>query len=423
LPSADLVVYNIGVLVTFSQGPLPGGAARDPGRAGIIRGAGIAVRNGRIIAVGSSESVRSGFTAERLVDAGGRLVTPGLVESHTHLVFAGSREDELEKKLLGYTYREILEAGGGIYRTVRETRARSAGELAALALPRLEALARHGVTVVEVKTGYGLLPEEEMKLLEAIHLLGEMAGPRLPLTIVPTLLAHVVPEEYAGRRDEYVRLFAEQLVPEAAGSPWRPVYVDVFCDKGAFTPEETMRILEAGLRHGLRARIHADELAYIGCSRLPGRLPIDSADHLEYLPPENASILARAGTVATLLPTSMLAVFADRKPPVEALRRAGAVLGVAGDYNPNNMNPSLQSAIDLAVYLLGLTPLEALAAATVNAAHSLRLEGHGRIVPGAHADLVIWDVDNYNKVGYEWGYNRALHVYAKGVRVGGECGG
>ncbi len=367
-----------------------------------------------MVEVGPSGLLRARYEARVEVDAGGRLVTPGLVDPHTHAVFAGSREFELEMKVAGASYEEILAAGGGIYRTVEETRRTPPGELARLAAERLRVMLSQGTTLVEVKTGYGLLPEYELAMLDAIALLRRWREP-LP-TVVATLLAHVPPREVP--RGEYVRVFAERLVPEAARHPARPRYVDVFCDRGAFTPGETRVILEAGLRAGMRLRLHAEELAYIGCSDLAGALPIDSLDHLEYLPPGNARLLAEKGAAATLLPTSMLAVFAEKRPPVEALREAGAPIALATDYNPNNMNPSLACTVDLSVYLLRLTPLEALAAATANAAYSLRLHGaHGSLSLGARGDLVVWDAPGYKWVGYEWGRDKALLVALAGEPV------
>ena len=388
---ADVVVRNIGELVTFAGGPL-----RRPRleNAGIIRGALVAYKGGRVAWVGP-EADAPGIEAETVVDAEGLLATPAFVDSHTHLVFAGERYRELWMKLEGRSYLEILSAGGGIYYTVEQTRRASSEELYRLARERLALMMGLGTGVVEAKTGYGLLPGEELRLLEALARLAGETG-----RVVPTLLALVVPREYDDR-SAYVRDFAS-IVPEAARMGAR--FVDVFCDRGAFTVEETRLILEAARRAGLPARLHSDELANIGCHRLALEYEVYSLDHLEHLPPEAAESLARTRVVATLLPTSMLSVFSEKKPPVDALRRAGVYLGLATDYNPNNMNPSMQSAIELAIYLLRLTPIEALAAATVNAAHSLGLTGeHGTIRPGARSDLIIWGIDSVEKLGYHWG--------------------
>ena len=414
MAKADILIVNIGELVTFNQGPLPGRKARDPKAAGIIRDAAIAVREGRVVDVGRSPDLRGRYQARITIDAGGRLATPALVDPHTHLVFAGSREDEFELKLAGARYEEILARGGGIYRTVRATREASEEELRALARERLRLMARHGSSIVEVKTGYGLLPEHEYKMLRALR---GLEDPGLP-KVVPTLLAHVVPQEYLGDREAYIRLFTQEIIPGSLRQEPKPRYIDVFCDKGAFTPEETRKIIEAGLRHGLRVRLHAEEIAYTGCSLLARDYPIDSMDHLEHLPPSHARILAETGTAATLLPTSMLAVFAEKKPPVEALRDAGAIIALATDYNPNNMNPNPILTMELATYLLRLTPLEALAAATINAAYSLRIhETHGHLAPGAHANIIIWSHPNYKWIGYDWGHDNTQTIIIDGVIV------
>ncbi|MCE4625185.1 MAG: amidohydrolase family protein, partial [Desulfurococcales archaeon] len=299
-----------------------------------------------------------------------------------------------------------LEAGGGIYYTVKMTRKASASELADQAYPRLVVMAWEGTVHVESKTGYGLTGEHELKMLEAMDLLQVMA-PYMGIT--KTLLAHVVPEEYGDRREEYIEHFTKQLIPAAKEKGAE--FVDVFCDRGAFTVEETRRILSAAAAYGMKLRLHSDELADIGCSRLALEYTLYSMDHLEHLPPTIIPALANTRTVATLLPTSMLSVFSEKKPPVEELKKHGVYIGLATDLNPNNMTPSMRHVVELAVYLYKLTPLEALAAATVNAAYSLGLEGVlGRIVEGTNPGLIIWDFDSVKKIGYEWGYDTILAV-------------
>jgi len=405
VPRADLVVYNIGELVTFAGGPT---ARPTTKRAGILRGAAVAVRAGRIVDVGPSSLIRARYTANAWVDAGGRLATPGLVDMHTHPLFAGSREDEFEAKLSGMSYSEILARGGGIYRTIRATQSAPREKLLALLVERLYGMLWGGTTIVEAKTGYALDPRLE---LEHLRIISE-ASRLTPQLVVPTLLAHVPPRE--GDRRGYIEDF-KRAIGEAARQRLAR-YFDVFCDRGAFTPEESRALLEAAYRAGLRLRMHADQLEYLGCSRLAAELPLDSVDHLEVMPPENASILASAGSIAGLLPTSIMAMMQRDRPPVDALRRAGVPLALGSDYNPNNMTPLVQTALQVAPYILGLTPLEALAAATVNAAASLGLSGvAGRVASGYRADLVVWDVEDYRWLGYEWGYNLALHVVVGGV--------
>lgn len=411
MPRADIVVYNIGELVTFSEGPL---ARVSVERAGLLRDAGVAIRDGVFVAVGRSGDVRFRFEGFQ-VNAEGLMASPGLVDPHTHLVFSGSREDEFELKLSGVSYSEILARGGGIYRTVRATRSSSFEELLSRASRILRLMLEHGTTVVEVKSGYSLDLEGEIRMLEVARRLGGLE----PVLVIPTLLAHVPPLEYRGRELDYARWFSENLVAEVARRKLA-VYVDVFCDRGAFGVEESRIILEAGLRMGLRARLHADQLSYIGCSKLAGELQLDSVDHLERMPGENARILAGRGVVATLLPTSILAMMDPARPPVKALREAGVTIAVGSDYNPNNMTPLQQTAMDISTYILGLTPLEALAAATVNAAKSLNIHDRvGAVKEGYRADLVVWDMENYKWIGYTWGYNKTRVVIAGGRIVKG----
>ena len=401
----DLLIRNIGELVTFKEGPLRR-VNRDS--AGIIHNAAIAVKGSKIVWIGP-DSDADRYEAPLIIDAEGRIATPGLIDTHTHLIFSGDRSHELWMKLEGKTYSEILEAGGGIYYTVEKTRKASLEDLVGGALRVLDKMLYHGTTVVEVKTGYGLLYEHEVKLINAILELKKRAQQR----VIGTLLAHVIPKEYTEKRNAYVDCFTRRLVPLAAEKKLE--FLDVFCDKGAFTVEETKKIISEGKRNGLRTRLHSDELANIGCSRLALEYEIYSIDHLEYLPESIIPGLATTRTVATLLPTSMLSVFADKKPPVKQLRKHGVYLGVATDYNPNNMNPILQTTLDLAVYLLGLTPLEALAAATVNAAWSLDVyPDHGTIRKEAYADILIWDYEKLSQLSYIWGYDRLLTVIAKG---------
>ncbi|MEB3778833.1 MAG: imidazolonepropionase [Desulfurococcales archaeon] len=404
----DLIIYNIGELVAFDgEGPY---SRVKPDSAGIRHNAGIAVRDGVVVDVSSSEDVRWRYEPERVIDAEGLLVTPGLVDIHTHLVFAGSREDEFELKLSGATYSEILERGGGIYRTVRMTKQASNEELIDRALRILDLMARGGTTTVEVKSGYGIDVDEEYRLMRIIREIST----RSKQLIIPTLLAHVPPRDQDRRT--YVSMFKE-LIGRVA-SEGLAVYVDVFCDKGAFTVEESMEIIESGLENGLKARIHADQLEYIGCSKLAGRYPIDSVEHLEKMPGENAEILLQSGSIAGLLPTSIIAMMDPSRPPVRELKRKGVPIAIGSDYNPNNQTPLVQTAMDISTYLLGLTPLEALAAATVNAAYSLGVGDRvGSIRKGYRADIVVWEVENYRWIGYTWGYNKALYTIIGGRHI------
>ena len=402
---ADILVTNIGELVTFREGPL---ARVDEKTAGIVRDAAVAIREGMIIDAGPRGEVEPRYSAYEVVDAEGMMVTPAFHDAHTHLVYAGSREDELELKLMGYTYAQILERGGGIHRTIRMTQEAPLENLVSQALPIARLMQNTGTATVETKSGYAVNAEGEVKMLEAAREVERITG----LRTVRTLLAHVVPRDYPGDRGDYIRHFIDEAIPQVASRKRLATYFDVFCDRGAFTLEETRRLVEAALRHGFRIRLHADQLEYMGCSRLAAEYPIDSLDHLDRMPPENARLLAERGTAAVLLPTSMVSMRDfDARPPVEAMRKEGVIVALGSDFNPNNQTPRMELALDLSTYLYGLTPLEALAAATVNAAYSLRIHGEtGRIAPGYRAELLVWGVENHRWVGYGWGASKVALV-------------
>ncbi|MCE4614344.1 MAG: imidazolonepropionase [Desulfurococcales archaeon] len=405
----DLVIYNVGELVTFNN-TVPGDVSEE--NAGILRDASIAVKNGVIWDVGDTDELLGKYVGE-LVDAQGNLVTPGLIDTHTHMVFAGSREDEFEYKIMGLSYEEILGKGGGIYRTVNATHQATVDELVLRGLEILGEMIQHGSTVVEIKGGYGLDLDGEIKIMEAANIIST----KTPAGIIPTMQAHVIPCEYKNDRKAYIDYYVNKMLVEASERKLA-VYSDVFCDKGAFTPSETKYILEESLKLGFKLRIHADQLAYIGCSKIAGDLPVDAMDHLDYMPPENARILAHKGVAAGLTPTSELAMFSTGHPPVEELRKLKVPIALGTDYNPNNMTPNIQLVMDLATYKYRLTPLEALAGATVNAAYSLRIhDSRGRIRKGYRADIVIWRIPSHRWIGYLWGVNKVEKVYVSGKEV------
>ena len=406
MPEADLVIYNAN-LVLFDSPPV-----RRPFQVKVLEGGEVAARGGRVVAVGQRGSVRGSYRAVRELDASGRLLTPGLVDMHTHMLFAGSRDDELEAKLSGASYLEILRRGGGIYRTVRATRAAGEAELEAALEARLAEALSLGTTTAEVKTGYALDYDGELRLLRVIA----EAVRRSRVTVVPTLLAHVPPEDAkeGEARRAYVRGFAERLVPAAAGLAR---FVDVFCDEGAFTPDEARLILSAARASGLGARAHADQLSRIGCAQAAAEEGAASVDHLEVSDESSVRALAASGSFAGLLPASLLATMGSSRPPIGLLRSYGVPMALGTDFSANSQMPSMQTAVDLAIYLYGLTQAEALAAATVNAAMSLGLADRGRVAPSAAADLVVWDLERLSQVGYDWGRDRVLVVIKDGEVV------
>ena len=364
---------------------------------GIIEDGAIAIADGRILRVGRRAEL-AGNRVREVLALGGAWVTPGLIDCHTHLVFGGNRADEHAMRRAGATYEEIAKAGGGIASTVKRTRDASDEELLASAAMRLDALMKGGVTTVEIKSGYGLDVESELRLLRSAKALGASAAVR----VVPTLLAlHALPAEWKERRIGYVSMMAEELIP-AAAEAGLAVAVDAFCEGIAFTPDEVERLFKAADAHGLRVKLHAEQLSNQNGAALAAKYKALSADHLEHLDEAGAHAMAAAGTVAVLLPGAFYALQEERKPPVQMLREQGVAMAVATDCNPGTsplLSPTL--ALNMACTLFGLTPEEALAGMTVNAARALGLEeGVGTIAAGKAADLCVWRVESLAELGY-----------------------
>jgi imidazolonepropionase len=385
---ADFLLHDIGLLATL-RGPVPrrGPALRD---LGLVEGAAVAARDGRIVAAGPEAEVRGAvrLTPEAAVlDAGGAAVLPGFVDAHTHVCFAGDRDDEVRRRLAGESYREIAAAGGGIVRTVAATRAASRGELADGLRARLDEMLLCGTTTAEVKSGYGLSTEAEVRSLEAIA----AAARAHPVTVVPTFLgAHEVPVEHRPDRAAYVRLLVEEMIPEVARRGLAR-FCDVFCEEGVFTVEESRAVLLAARDHGLALRVHADELAGTGGAELAAELGARSADHLLFVSEAGMRALAAAGVAAVVLPAAAFYLRLGRFAPARALVEHGAPLVVASDANPGGgLSPSLPFAMAVACFAMGLALEEAIAAATLNAAWSLEEHAHaGSVEPGKRCDLVV----------------------------------
>lgn len=327
----------------------------------------------------------------------GGVMTPGLVDCHTHLVYAGNRADEFERRLEGVSYAEIAKAGGGILSTVRATRAASEDELIAASLPRLDALLADGVTTVEIKSGYGLTLADELKMLRVARRLGELR----PVRVTTTLLgAHALPPEYAGDTDGYVRLVCDEMIPAATAEGLADA-VDVFCEGIGFSPVQCERIFQAGQAHGLALKAHAEQLSNLGGSALAARYGALSADHVEYLDEAGVRAMAEAGTVAVLLPGAFHCLRETQLPPIELLRQYGVPMAVASDANPGTSPICMPSLLaNLACTLFRLTPREALAGMTAHAARALGLPELGRIAVGAPADLCLWDIRQPAELAY-----------------------
>ncbi|NMF88860.1 imidazolonepropionase [Aromatoleum petrolei] len=357
----------------------------------------VLVDRGRIARLCASDALTAADLDGATEMGRGGVMTPGLIDCHTHLVFAGNRADEFARRLAGASYAEIAQSGGGILSTVRATRAASEDELLATALPRLGALMADGVTTVEIKSGYGLTVADELKMLRVARRLGET----LPVRVATTLLgAHALPPEYQDDKDGYIRLVCEEMIPAAASEGLADA-VDVFCEGIAFSPAQCERVFEAAARHGLHVKAHAEQLSNLGGGALAARHGALSADHVEYLDEVGVRALAEAGTVATLLPGAFLTLRETQLPPVDALRRHGVPIAVATDANPGSspmFMPTLM--LNLACTLFRLTPCEALAGMTANAARALGLTDGGRIAEGLRADLCVWDVSSPNELAY-----------------------
>jgi imidazolonepropionase len=350
--------------------------------------------------------------ARRIESGAGRCLTPGLIDCHTHVVFGGDRALDLELRTQGRSYTDIAAAGGGIRSTVARTRSLSVEELALIALPRARALAADGVTTLEIKSGYGLDIENELKMLRAIRRIAET----LDVEVIPTLLAlHALPPEFSTDRAGYVDLVCRELIPAAAAERLA-VAVDVFCESIAFTVPECARALEAARAHGLRVKVHADQLSDMGAARLAAQFGALSADHLEYTSDDGVRALSASGTVAVLLPGAFLVLGETRRPPTARLRDARVPLALATDCNPGTSPcTSLSLMLPLGCALFGMTPEEALAGVTRNAARALDLGGdRGTLETGKRADLALWDIQHPRELSYWLGGTRCSAVVRGG---------
>ena len=408
-----LLVTNIGVLATPE-----GTSARSGGAQGEIRtlrDAWVLMEDGLISAVGTG--VPPAAAGARVLDAGGRLATPGLVDAHTHLIFGGWRQNELAMKLRGVPYLDILAQGGGILSTVRATRSAGQGALEDKARLALDEMLSFGTTTCEAKSGYGLDLDTELKQLRAIRALNESH----PVDLVPTFLgAHALPEAYKNDRAGYIRLLCGEMIPAAAAEGLAE-FCDVFCETGVFTAEESRAILEAGKKYGLRPKIHADEIDPIGGSRLAGEIGAVSAEHLIVCPEEGITAMAAGGATACLLPCTSFYLGAAYAP-ARRMVEAGVPVAMATDFNPGSCPClNMQLVMSLGCLKYRLTPEEVLTAVTLNGAAAIgRADRTGSVESGKWGDLVIWEAEDLNYICYRLGGNLARTVIKKGVPYGKE---
>ena len=412
--SADYAIVHASELVTLAgmnDGPR---AKRGMRRLGIIKDGAVAVKDGRIAAVGTTKGVlgrlREGFET---LDASGRLVTPGLIDPHVHLVFAGSREDELEAMAVkGVPYLEIKAKGGGMPTTLETTGGASTAELIERTTRTLDTMLIHGTTTIEAKSGYEMTMRGEVRQLEIIRALAESH----PIGLVPTFLAQGIPRDYENRVDELAAQVAKDWIPEIARRRLA-VYCDVFCESGYFNLKQTKRMLESGRRHGMKLRIHADWLGHSGGARLGADLGVVSADHLIFTPKEEIRGLVRRGVMGTLLPTTpfcYLGIYAKAREIIDA----GLPIALGTDLSAADMCESMQMMMTIAILQMKMTTEEALVASTINAAHSIQRAGEvGSLEAGKKADIVIFDAPNHKHFAYHYGVNLAEKVFKNGRLV------
>jgi imidazolonepropionase len=409
-PALDLVVHDAQEVVV---------SPADAGGLGRYENAGVAVVDGRVAAAGPSDDIRRAYPPENAaesIDATGKTVVPGFVDAHTHACFAGDRSDEFEAKLRGVSYGELLAQGGGILRTVRAVRETSTRELTADLLAHLDVMLAHGTTTVEVKSGYGLDAETELRMLRAMA----DADDAHPVDVVPTFMgAHAVPRDRTG--DDYVADVVSEQLPAVADQGIAR-FCDVFCDEGAFTPEQSRRVLEAGRDHGLTPKVHAEELAHTGGARLAAHLDAASADHLLCATAADVEALVDADVVPVLLPGTAFSLGGDYAD-ARAMLDAGAAVALATDFNPNCFSRSMPFAMTLACVGMRLTPAESLVAATAHAARALDFGAEpgggerGTLREGAPADLAVVDAPSHTHLAYDFDVNRIERVVKGGEVV------
>jgi imidazolonepropionase len=408
----SLAVLHASQLVTLA-GPQQPRVGSDMSDLAIIHDGGMLITDGKIDIVGSSDRIERNASSAEIIDAGGRVVLPGFVDAHTHLVFAGNRLDDFERRARGETYEQIAKAGGGIWSTVEKTRAASGDQLFAQAQKRTEWFLRCGTTTVEAKSGYGLTVEDELKILRVMSRLNE----ETPLEIVPTFLgAHAVPREMDG--DEYIELVIDEMLPRIATEKLAE-FCDVFCERGYFDVKQSRRILTAAREVGLRLRIHADQLTSSGGAKLAAELEGTTADHLEKTDEQGIAAMKSVGVQPVLLPGSVYALGSTDYPRAREMIEAGLAVVLATDFNPGSSpTPSMPMILSVACTQMKMSPAEATTAATINAAYSLnRGNTIGSLEQGKLANFAIFDCEDYRELAYWFGVPQTHSVYVRRKRI------
>ena len=407
-----MLVLNAAELVTL-RGPERARTKAEMSQLASIKDGAVAIQDGTIVDVGKSRYIlkEHGARGTTKIDASGKVVMPGFVDPHTHLVFAGSREFEIGLKAKGKTYMQILQEGGGIFRTVRDTRAASADELYREGSRRLKSMLSHGSTTVEAKSGYGLDKEVELRMLETVRMLDRDS----PVTLVPTYLgAHAVPPEYKDKADDYVDFIVNEVLPEISKRQLAE-FCDVFCEKGVFSVDQSRRVLLAAKSLGMKLKLHADELQRTGGAELAAELRVTSADHLAHPSDDGLVAMASKDVVGVLLPATPYASMSGDYADGRRLIDVGVPVALGTDFNPNCWNESMQFTISLACFKMRMTPEEAITAATMNAAAALGIERKvGSIEQGKRGDLIVLDVPSHEHIPYRFGTNLCSTVVKEG---------
>ncbi|MFX1308687.1 MAG: imidazolonepropionase [Promethearchaeota archaeon] len=413
----DLVIYHANELITMNTKYGAPRIGEDMSELAIINDGAVAIKDDLIIFIGTTDELISKFEFGKIptkIDATNKLVTPGFIDAHTHIIFEGTRENELSMKLEGRTYIEILKAGGGILKTVHETRKASIEKLVENGKKILDRMMSYGTTTVETKSGYGLTTESEIKQLKAIEILND----EHPLDIIPTFLgAHAIPPEYENKTDEYVSLIVSDMIPKIAKEGIAE-FCDVFCEEGIFTIKQTRKILKTAVRYGLKPQIHIDEIVDTNGALLASELRAIQTGHLIKSNDEGLKAMAKAGVIATLLPGTPFCLMLDEYAPARKMIELGIPIAIATDLNPNCFTESMQMVIALACYHMKLSPAEALTASTINGACAIQRQDEiGSLEIGKKADLIVFDVPNHEFLPYHFGVNLASRVIKNGKIV------
>ncbi len=411
---ADILIVNAEEMLTIgggSQAPKTGKQMRD---LGIIRDGALAIREGKIVAVGKTIEVTKAFHGENILSAKGKTVLPGFVDPHTHLIFAGSREDEFEMYVEGSSFVEMLNSGDATLKTARETRRARVDKLVELGLERLDTMLAHGTTTVEAKSGYGLTPEDELRILLAAKRINQLHSVNLVSTFMG---AYAIPIEYKKNADEYVDLLIEEAIPKAAQNGLAE-FCDVFCERGIFNLEQAKRILRSGKQAGLKSKIHADHFSMFGGAEIAAGLDAVSAEHLNYASADGIKAMAQKGNCAVLLPAATFSVMMNHYANARLMIDSGVPVALGTDFNANNWVPNMQLVIAMACHFMRMTLAEAITAATINSAHAVcRAAEVGSLEVGKRADVTILNAPNHRFLGYGFSVNTVDKVIADGRLV------